>query len=67
MSGNAEKTKFSIRVDTKLVELADAYIKDSTVQNRFVGFLYGRTHRFRLWCVEKGVELLWKRINYWNW
>lgn len=34
LSGNAEKTKFSIRVDTKLVELADAYIKDSTVQNR---------------------------------
>ena len=31
MSGNAEKTKFSIRVDT---ELADAYIRDSTVQNR---------------------------------
>lgn len=34
MSGNAEKTKFSIRVDTKLVELADAYIEDSTVKNR---------------------------------
>ena len=34
MSGNAEKTKFSIRVDTELVALADAYIKDSTVRNR---------------------------------
>ena len=34
MSGNAEKTKFSIRVDTNLVELADAYIRDSTVKNR---------------------------------
>lgn len=34
MSGNAEKTKFSIRVDTELVELADAYIRDSTVKNR---------------------------------
>ena len=33
MSGNAEKTKFSIRVDTELLELADAYIRDSTVQN----------------------------------
>ena len=34
MSGNADKTKFSIRVDTELVALADAYIKDSTVKNR---------------------------------
>lgn len=34
MSGNLEKTKFSIRVDTKLVELADVYIRDSTVKNR---------------------------------
>lgn len=34
MSGNAEKTKFSIRVDTGLLELADAYIRDSAVQNR---------------------------------
>lgn len=34
MSGNAEKTKFSIRVDTEFLELADAYIRDSTVQNR---------------------------------
>lgn len=34
MSGNADKTKFSIRVDTQLLELADAYIRDSTVQNR---------------------------------
>ena len=32
MSGNAEKTKFSIRVDTELIALADAYIKDSTVR-----------------------------------
>lgn len=34
MSGNADKTKFSIRVDTQLLELADAFIRDSTVQNR---------------------------------
>lgn len=34
MSANADKTKFSIRVDTQLLELADAYIRDSTVQNR---------------------------------
>lgn len=34
MSGNADKTKFSIRVDTGLLELADAYIRDSTIQNR---------------------------------
>ena len=34
MSGNTEKTTFSIRVDTELLELADAYIRDSTVQNR---------------------------------
>ena len=34
MSGNADKTKFSIRVDTGLLELADSYIRDSTVQNR---------------------------------
>ncbi len=34
MSGNAEKTKFSIRVDMDLVELADAYIRDGTVKNR---------------------------------
>ena len=34
MSGNADKTKFSIRVDTALLELADAYIRDSTVQSR---------------------------------
>ena len=27
MGGNAEKTKFSIRVDTDLVELADTYIQ----------------------------------------
>ena len=39
MSGNADKTKFSIRVDTELLKLADHYIADSTVQNRteFVG------------------------------
>lgn len=34
MSGNADKMKFSIRVDTELLELADRYIEDSTVQNR---------------------------------
>ena len=34
MSGNADKTKFSIRVDTELLKLADHYIADSTVQNR---------------------------------
>lgn len=49
MGGNAEKTKFSIRVDTDLVELADTYIRGSTVKNRtelienalrfYIGFL----------------------------
>lgn len=49
MGGNAEKTKFSIRVDTDLVELADTYIRSSTVKNRtelienalrfYIGFL----------------------------
>lgn len=34
MGGNAEKTKFTIRVDTDLVELADTYIRSSTVKNR---------------------------------
>lgn len=34
MSGNADKTKFSIRVDTALLKLADSYIVDSTIQNR---------------------------------
>lgn len=34
MGENAEKTKFSIRVDTDLVELADTYIRSSTVKNR---------------------------------
>ncbi|MEG2687178.1 MAG: hypothetical protein RR954_08715 [Christensenellaceae bacterium] len=34
MSSNADKTKFSIRVDTQLLTLADEYIKDSTVLNR---------------------------------
>lgn len=52
MSGNADKTKFSIRVDTELLRLADAYIQDSTVQNRteliedalrfYLGFLTSR-------------------------
>lgn len=34
MGGNADKTKFSIRVDTELLALADDYIKDSTIQSR---------------------------------
>ena len=34
MGGNAAKTKFAIRVDTDLVELADTYIRSSTVKNR---------------------------------
>lgn len=34
MSGNADKTKLSIRVNTELLELADQYVTDSTVQNR---------------------------------
>ena len=34
MEKKPEKTKFSIRVDTELVELADAYIRDGTVLNR---------------------------------
>lgn len=28
------KTKFSIRVDTELLALADAYVKESTIQSR---------------------------------
>ena len=28
MGGNADKIKFSIRGDTELLELADAYIRD---------------------------------------
>ena len=52
MSGNADKTKFSIRVDTEQLKLADHYIADSTVQNRteliedalrfYLGFLTSR-------------------------
>ena len=52
MSGNADKTKFSIRVDTELLKLAAHYIADSTVQNRteliedalrfYLGFLTSR-------------------------
>ena len=34
MGGNAEKTRFSIRVDRDLGELADTYIRSSTVKNR---------------------------------
>ncbi|MCD8248499.1 MAG: ribbon-helix-helix domain-containing protein [Lachnospiraceae bacterium] len=34
MGKNEEKMKFSVRVDTDLVELADTYIRDSTVQSR---------------------------------
>lgn len=34
MGRNADKTKFSIRIDTELVTLADTYLKDSTVKNR---------------------------------
>ena len=34
MSGNADKSKFSVRIDTELVTLADAYVKDGTVQSR---------------------------------
>ncbi|MCD8241412.1 MAG: ribbon-helix-helix domain-containing protein, partial [Lachnospiraceae bacterium] len=34
MGKNEEKMKFSVRVDTGLVELADTYIRDSTVQSR---------------------------------
>ena len=58
MSGNTEKTKFSIRVDTELLELADAYIRDSTVQNRteliedalrfYLGFLTTRAEDYLL-------------------
>lgn len=34
MSGNADKTKFSIRIDTKLLELCDEYLEKSDVRNR---------------------------------
>ena len=34
MGANADKTKFSIRVDRKLLELADACIADGTARSR---------------------------------
>ena len=34
MSSNADKTKFSIRVDTKLLELCDEYIEKADTLNR---------------------------------
>jgi len=34
MSGNADKTKFSIRVDTKVLELCDKYIEKTDALNR---------------------------------
>jgi metal-responsive CopG/Arc/MetJ family transcriptional regulator len=34
MSSNADKTKFSIRVDTKLLELCDEYIEKTDTLNR---------------------------------
>lgn len=34
MSGNADKTKFSIRVDTKLLEMCDEYIEKTDALNR---------------------------------
>ena len=61
MSGNTDKTKFSIRVDTALLELADQYIADSTVQNRteliedalrfYLGF--SRRKRPRIICYSR--------------
>ena len=45
MSGNTEKTKFSIRVDTELLELADAYILSLIhifpLKNNFIFFKSG--------------------------
>ena len=52
MGGNADKTKFSIRVDTELVALADAYIKDSTVRDRTE--LIGDALRFYLGFLTSG-------------
>lgn len=34
MGANEDKTKFSIRVDTQLLELADAQIRDGTARSR---------------------------------
>ena len=34
MGANEDKTKFSIRVDTRLLELADSCIRDGTARNR---------------------------------
>lgn len=34
MGENTEKTKFSIRLNTKLLKAADNYIKDSAIQSR---------------------------------
>jgi metal-responsive CopG/Arc/MetJ family transcriptional regulator len=49
MSGNADKTKFSIRVDTKLLDICDEYIEKTDTLNRtdfiesalkfYIGFL----------------------------
>ena len=55
MEKKPEKTKFSIRVDTELVELADAYIRDGTVLNRTE--LIGDALRFYLgFLAEKKAE-----------
>lgn len=58
MEKKPEKTKFSIRVDTELVELADAYIRDGTVLNRTE--LIGDALRFYLgFLTEKRRKIIY--------
>ena len=40
-------------------------LQKGTVEFRLLnGAVHGRRHWFRLWCVEKGVELLWTRMKF---
>lgn len=52
MGANEDKTKFSIRVDTQLLELADSCIKDGTARNRTE--LIGDALRFYLGYLMAG-------------
>ena len=52
MGANEDKTKFSIRVDTRLLELADSCIRDGTARNRTE--LIGDALRFYLGYLMAG-------------
>ena len=52
MGANEDKTKFSIRVDTKLLELADSCIRDGAARNRTE--LIGDALRFYLGYLMAG-------------